>query len=98
MLLGLVVEAGLRGGLSYVRPRLSYSPFAFVVSFSCPLVAIVGGVCAGIGFDTGASSLTGESGGGGMFVPSVRLKFMGVRAGSSNRSFGLPLIGILCPG
>lgn len=39
-------------------------------------------------------SSIGESGGGGISVPSVRLKFMGARAGSSNRPLGLPFIGI----
>jgi len=96
MLLGLVVEAGLRGGLSYVlvRPRPSYSPFAFVACLISPLVAI-GAVFAGTGLGAGGASSIGESGGGGMLVPSVRLKFMGASAGSSKRPFGLPLTGIL---
>jgi len=74
-----------------VRPRPSYCPFASVAT----LRPLVGGgvVCALVGGGGGASSI-GESGGGGMFVPSVRLKFIGASAGSSKRPFDLPLAGI----
>jgi len=44
----------------------------------------------------GGFSSTGESGGGGISVPSVRLKFIGASAGSSKRPLrGLPLLGIM---
>jgi len=53
------------------------------------------GAGMGAGVDLGASSSIGESGrGGGMSVPSVKLKSKDVRAGSSNRPLGLPLIGM----
>lgn len=68
-----VEEAGLMGGLSegFVRPRPSYAPPYGVVPF----------VEAGwefsdawftVGKGAGARSSMGESGGGGMPVPSVR--------------------------
>lgn len=66
--------------------------------------SVVGGdgvVAAGSGTGSGAvvdliaSSSIGESGsGGGISVPSVRLKSKVDRAGSSNRPLGLPLKGI----
>jgi hypothetical protein len=43
----------------------------------------------------GAFSSTGESGGGGMSVPSVREKETGVRAGRVNRPLGLPFAGMI---
>lgn len=97
MLLGLAIEEGLKGGLSYVlvRPRPSYSSLALVARLISPLVAIGGAACAGAVLGAGGASSTGESGGGGMLVPSVRLKLMGARAGSSKRPFDLPLAGIV---
>lgn len=55
------------------------------------------GAGAGVGAKVGlgASSSIGESGrGGGISVPSVKLKSKDLRAGSSNLPLGLPLIGI----
>ena len=50
----------------------------------------------GAGAGVGAlSSSMGESGGGGMLVPSVREKVMGLRAGSSKGPLGLPIAGII---
>jgi hypothetical protein len=51
-----------------------------------------------LGAGVGAFSSMGESGGGGMSVPSVREKVTGVSAGSSKRPLGLPLAGIVCSG
>lgn len=97
ILLGLVDEAGLRGGLSsvLVRPRLSNSPLT-VVALISPLLAMGGALPIGVALAwTGGASSIGESGGGGILVPSVRLKFMGASAGSSKRPLGLPLTGIV---
>ena len=58
------------------------------VCVTCGLAA--GGATAGIGV-----SFMGESGGGGMSVPSVREKETGVRAGRVNRPLGLPFVGIV---
>jgi len=81
MLPGLV-EAGLRGGTSalFVRPLSCWA------SEVLPLDVLKGVVWMGAGLKGGgeASSSIGESGGGGISVPSVREKFRGVSAGSSN--------------
>lgn len=50
---------------------------------------------AGAGGGAGAFSSMGESGGGGMSVPSVREKVTGVRAGRVNRPLGLPFAGMI---
>jgi hypothetical protein len=97
MLLGRVVDAGLRGGFStvvVVRPLPSYTPFAAV---PLPLTgAGIGSMALGVG--AGAFSSMGESGGGGMFVPSVSEKVMGLRSRSSNRPVGLLVASIVCAG
>lgn len=74
MLPCLVDEAGLIGGLSlvFVRPRPSYPPFVAVVDW--PFVATEGEFsdAFAVAEDAGTCSSMGESGGGGMLVPSVR--------------------------
>lgn len=87
MLLGRrAVEAGLRGGMSVplVRPRASAS---YVCICVCCSGSRSGAFSAGSGF-----SSTGESGGGGMSVPSVRENDTGVNCGSWKRLFVLPFV------
>lgn len=69
-----VVEAGLSGGILLVgccvRPRDSYaSSFVLAVGVGGPLI---GGCCSCFGMGAGGVSRTGDSGGGGMSVPSVK--------------------------
>lgn len=79
MLLGRVEDAGDCGGcwsMDEVRPRAGELPF---VRARGAAVGLAGGAGGG-----GESSRVGESGGGGMSVPSVREKFRGLTGGSSN--------------
>jgi hypothetical protein len=86
---GRVEEAGDIGGEE--RPVVSLRGVLFTVPpFSCAS-------CVGRkDFTTGGRvSSMGESGGGGMSVPSVREYTTGVSCGSSKRPLDLPLIGIV---
>jgi hypothetical protein len=103
MELGLVVDEGLNGGcptVVVVRPRPSYTPFAPVAlgvgeEPSSGAVAVrSSAVCEDLGAGGGGSSSIGESGGGGISVPSVRENVTGVRAGRVNRPLGLLFAGI----
>lgn len=98
MLPGRFWETGLRGGASVplVRPRSFDTPFApgagggSIDPFDAgTLVLVVNWGFAKVG---GGFSSMGESGGGGMLVPSVREKLMGVNCGSSKRPL---VVGIL---
>jgi hypothetical protein len=70
MLLGLRDEAGLNGGWTLLRPRSSTAPFAFEALSSAFSFAGTGRTGSGCG--AGGVSSIGESGGGGIEVPSVR--------------------------
>ncbi len=58
-------------------------------------MAVAASAAGDLGAAGGATSLMGESGGGGILVPSVREKTTGLRAGRVNRPLGLPLAGIV---
>lgn len=103
-------DAGLMGGwfsslsVVFVRPRPSYAvplPLLFVAVADWPFVVPPFEFSdAPFAADAGTYFSIGESGGGGMPVPSVREKFTGVSWGSSNRPVeDLPLVaGILREG
>lgn len=106
-----VVDAGLSGATSVllVRPRPvpSCTTFPFAFPFAtvfgvtarpfAETVVVDNGSVAGFSFAAGGGGFSsmGESGGGGISVPSVREKFTGVSCGSSKRPFDLPLAGIV---
>ena len=92
-LLGLVVDAGLRGGVLPCEGPLRALPFVFpfVLTLGAPSATaetFASAGCGGNGF-----SSTGEAGGGGMFVPAVR-DSRGPRTGSSKRPLVFPFAGI----
>jgi len=86
---GRVEEAGDIGGEE--RPVVSLRGVLFTAPPFC-CASCVGREDFATG---GGLSSMGESGGGGMSVPSVREYTTGVSCGSSNRPLVLPLIGIV---
>jgi hypothetical protein len=84
MLLGLFKDIGLESPFPTVRPRPVYTS---VTGGWLPLtgaLSVIVETFSGSGCVLGSSSAIGDSGGGGILVPAVRLTGSIERAGSSN--------------